>query len=191
MFHHDHAHSGLSGFSTANNPGQLKCKYLTNNPGGAIDGSPVIDAYGTVWVGSMDGTLYAVNPDCSVLCSFQTSGPIESAPAIRDNNGVAPEVVYVYNDNGDFYSVVGDINSGPFLCQPECHVSTLTLGSRTQHIAGPQYSSPVIAADGKTIYVGSSGGNTNNAASATTDGRLYAITDQCAGVPGLSDRRHG
>ena len=171
MFHHDIAHSGLGGFSTATNPGQLKCNYKT----GGVVSSPVIDLNGTVWVGSTDKTLYALNSDCTPKCFFPTSAAIESAPAIDFRNGI----VYVYNDKGDFYAV----NSSD--CAKKCQISTLGLG--TPHfIDGPQYSSPVIGADGKTIYVGSSGGTFGNFFNYTalTDGRLYAITDQCKGVAG-------
>ena len=44
--------------------------------------SPAVDASGTVYVGSFDYSLYAINPDGSLKWSYPTGYTIFSSPAI-------------------------------------------------------------------------------------------------------------
>ena len=60
MFHHDLAHTGLSQFDTSANPGTQKWAFAT---GGIVYSSPAIGVDGTIYVGSYDGSLFAVNPN--------------------------------------------------------------------------------------------------------------------------------
>jgi formylglycine-generating enzyme required for sulfatase activity/outer membrane protein assembly factor BamB len=74
--------------------------------GGAIIGSPVIDATGTLYVGSMDANLYAVDIQSgAVKWTFSTEGTIRSTPAISDAGNI-----YVANDNGEIISLDANKN---------------------------------------------------------------------------------
>ena len=61
--------------------------------GGRVHSSPAIGSDGTVYVGSMDKKLYAINGKSGVkLWEFETGGPVVSSPAIgSDGGGGAPK----------------------------------------------------------------------------------------------------
>jgi outer membrane protein assembly factor BamB len=95
--------------------------------------SPAIGPDGTIYVGSRDSSLYAVNPDGTIKWRYLTGGSIRSSPAVA-----ADGTVYVGSDDNSLYAI--DPDGTPWW-------SYATEGNiRT---------SPVQAADG-TVYVGSS-----------------------------------
>jgi eukaryotic-like serine/threonine-protein kinase len=56
-------------------------------------------ANGVVYVGSLDGNVYALNaPTGARLWSFATGNEVESSPAVADG------VVYAGSDNGNLYA---------------------------------------------------------------------------------------
>jgi hypothetical protein len=74
--------------------------------GQAIIGSPVIDATGTLYVGSLDANLYAVDIQSgAVKWTFSTDGAIRSTPAISDAGNI-----YIANDNGEVISLDANKN---------------------------------------------------------------------------------
>jgi len=58
IFPHDLNHTGLSSFNTSGNAGGLKWKFTTGNH---VESSPAIGPDGTIYFGSDDGKVYAVN----------------------------------------------------------------------------------------------------------------------------------
>jgi outer membrane protein assembly factor BamB len=73
--------------------GSLKWKYLTSN---SVSSSPAVGSDGTVYVGSQDGRLYAINPgDGSEKWSYATAGIVASSPAIGGDGTV-------YVGSGDY-----------------------------------------------------------------------------------------
>jgi outer membrane protein assembly factor BamB len=110
--------------------GTLKWRYRTG--GGADASSPAVGADGTVYIGSSDGRLYAVNPDGGLRWSYATGGDLYAAPAVA-----ADGTVYIGSSDGRLYAVSPD-------------------GSlKWRYRIGPIFSaSPAIAADG-TVYIGS------------------------------------
>jgi len=104
-------------------------RYLT---GGVVRSSPAIAADGTVYVGSYDNLLYAINPDGTLKWSFLTGGNVPSSPAIA-----ADGTVYVGSNDDYLYALNPD--------------GTLKWRYLTGRLI---YSSPAVAADG-TIYCGS------------------------------------
>jgi hypothetical protein len=69
--------------------------------GQAIVGSPVIDAAGTLYTGSLDANLYAVDTQYgAVKWAFSTKGAIRSTPAISDAG-----IIFVANDSGEVISL--------------------------------------------------------------------------------------
>lgn len=102
----------------------------------SIWSSPAIGPDGTIYVGSDNNRLYAVNPlDGSKLWHFQTGGRVYSSPAVGPDG-----VIYVGSHDGNVYAV--DANG-------DQEWAFLT--------GGWVRSSPAIGAEG-TIYVGSNDG---------------------------------
>jgi len=152
-----------------------KWRYQTGGP----LSSPAIAADGTVYVGSNDGYLYALNPDGTLKWRHQTGGPL-SSPAIA-----ADGTVYVGSNDGYLNALSADgtlkwryqtacqIHTSPALAtdgtvyfgaEDSCVYAINQDGSlKWRYVTGGlARSSPAIASDG-TVYVGSS------------DLRLYAF----------------
>ncbi len=127
---------------------------------GDIDGSPVL-ANGTLYVGTNDGTLYAVDPDDgTVLASYATGdGPVKGHP-FPDVDG------RVYFSTTNRVWAVADNLTTP---------RTLTLGWQVASIPSP---STAVLASG-ALYAGSS------------NGRLYKITDIATATPALASTQLG
>jgi outer membrane protein assembly factor BamB len=133
MFHQNLRHSGLSPYSTAGDTGVQKWKFTT---GAAVFSAPAVGGDGTVYLGSDDGNLYAVNPDGSRKWKFATGFKVESSPAVGDEG-----TIYVGSGDDELYAVNPD-------------------GSQKWKFTtgGGVYSAPAVGADG-TIYVGSQDDN--------------------------------
>ncbi|MFC1944923.1 PQQ-binding-like beta-propeller repeat protein [Chloroflexota bacterium] len=176
MFHHDPQHTGRSPFTGPIVP-WLKWSFDT---GTYVRSSPAIGSDGTIYCGSFNGNLYAINPDGSLKWSFTTRGPIESSPAIGSDGtiyvGSGDYKLYAINPDGIIlwaFGAGGYIHSSPvfgadgtiYVGSGDCKLyainpsGTFKWGFAT---GGPIESSPAIGADG-TIYVGSD------------DKKLYAV----------------
>ena len=128
----------------------------TATTGDRVYSSPAV-ADGVVYVGSLDGNLYAFavgcntgGGSCTPIWTGTTGGGIDSSPAVADG------VVYVGSSDGDLYAYAVGCNSGGGSCSP------LWTGATGSDID----SSPAVA-DG-VVYVGSE------------DGKLYAFAVGCA-----------
>jgi outer membrane protein assembly factor BamB len=144
--------------------------------------SPAIGPDGTIYVGSQDDSLYAVNYDGSLKWRFYAGGVVRSSPAIGPDGtiyvGSYSNRLYALNPaDGSVkwsYLTRGDISSSPAIAAD----GTIIFGSYddTIYALNPDstvkwkygtgqdvYSSPAIAVDG-TVYCGSN------------DDYLYALT---------------
>lgn len=152
--------------------------------GGGIISSPAISRNGTIYIGSADNKIYAINPDGSVRWSFSGStAGITSSPAIGPDGiiyaGSYDYHLYAIHEDGTqkwAYNTGGQVNSSPAIgSDGTIYVGSGGSGSEFKlHAINPDgsgkwsfdcpvaWSSPAIGFDG-TIYVGS------------TDGNLYAI----------------
>ena len=126
-FHQNNSRTGLSPYDTNSDTGVLKWSYATRN---LIFSSPAIGPDGTIYVGSNDHNLYAINPNGALKWSYTTSGVIASSPAIG-----ADGMIYVWSADGNVYAI-----------SPK---GTM----KWKYKSGGGGSSPAIGADG-TIYVG-------------------------------------
>ncbi len=177
MFRHDIRHTGQSeyvGAQTSN----LKWRYKTN---GSIDSSPSIGSDGTIYVGSTDKNLYALNPDGTLKWKYLTGGYMFSSPAIGPTEtiyvGSQDSYIYAINPDGTLkwrYETGGDwINSSPAIGSDE----RIYVGAGDGYLyainsngslewkyktGGFVHSSPAIDPRG-VIYIGA------------IDGYLYAI----------------
>ncbi len=97
--------------------------------------SPAIGSDGTIYVGSEDHKLYAINPDGSLKWSYATDDVVDSSPAMGSDG-----TLYVGSGDGKLYAINPD--------------GTLKWSYAT---AKAITSSPAIGSDG-TLYVGSGDG---------------------------------
>jgi len=129
MFGREPTHNRRSPFVGA----QTKTVKWQFDTGGYVGTSPAIAADGTIYFGSFDDYIYAVNPDGTQKWRYQTGWGINSSPAIGEDGtvyiGGRDGYVYAMNPNG-------------------------TLKWRYQTGNDIQKSSPAIGTDG-TIYLGS------------------------------------
>jgi outer membrane protein assembly factor BamB len=143
MYCHDVRHTGRSPYSTADNPGTIKWKYETEHFG--IDSSPAIGEDGTIYVGSNECCLFALNSNGTLRWRFDTGFWIDSSPAIGNDGtiyvGSNDDYFYAINPNG---TLKWKFNAGDTI-----------------------FSSPAIAVDG-TIYFGVIGPGWNL-------GRIHAL----------------
>lgn len=96
MYRHDAARSGAANANGAAPRGVLKWEFAT---GAAIHSSPAV-ADGTVYVGSQDSRLYALDAETGrEIWSFTAGAWIDSSPA------VAGGVVYFGSNDGNLYAL--------------------------------------------------------------------------------------
>ena len=175
-FRHNAQNTGRSPYTGPQTP-ELKWTFITD---GSVASSPAIGADGTIYVGSNDNNLYAINPDGSKKWSFPTKGAVRSSPAIG-----ADGTIYLgafdasLHHDGRYYAVNPDGSEK----------WAFEIGERV-------YSSPSIGVDG-TIYVGMGGhgcdvyalnadgsekwrfatnGGTDGSPAIGTDGTIYVTT---------------
>jgi len=98
-FGRDRKNTGRSPYDTTNIDGTKKWNFSTD---GGVDSSPAIGPEGTVYVGSNDNKLYAINPDGTLRWSYATGGNVESSPAIGNNGTiyVGSSKLYAINPDG-------------------------------------------------------------------------------------------
>ena len=94
-------HTGQSPYDTSHVDGTVKWSYTT---GGSVYSSPAIGSDGTVYVGSHDYNLYAINPDGTVKWSYTTGNIVWSSPAIGSDGtvyiGSQDDKLHAINPNG-------------------------------------------------------------------------------------------
>jgi outer membrane protein assembly factor BamB len=129
MFGRQRDHSGRSSLV---GPG-TNARRFTFSAGFDIKSSPAVATDGTVYFGSDDNKVYAVNPDGSLKWSRATGGDVQSSPAV----GVGG-VIWVGSDDDKLYAL--DPDDGSVMC-------SRSLGGLDVE------SSPAVAVDG-TVYAG-------------------------------------
>lgn len=157
-------------------PGTLRWRYET---GGEVISCPAIGDDGTVYVGSEDSCLYAINPDGSLKWRYRTDDLVSSSPSIGDDGTVyvasgkreQPGYLYAVNPDGTprwRYDTNGRVYSAPSIgadgtiyigtAYPDTSLLAInpdgTLKWRYE-VSHAIRAAPAIAADG-TVYVGSS-----------------------------------
>ena len=86
-------------------PGSKKWTYETEGgqDWGAVNSTATIGSDGTIYVGSDDNNLYAINPDGSKKWNFKTSGDVYSSPAIGSDG-----TIYIGTYDGVLQAVNGN-----------------------------------------------------------------------------------
>ena len=134
-------------------------KWVYANPTGTFMGnSPSIGPYGTIYIGSDDGTLYAINPNTGdKKWTYNIGNSLFGSPSIASDG-----TIYVVNNNGNLYA----INNG----------GTSAEQKWKYNIGAAAYASwpcsVTIGADG-ALYVGTSvGAGKGNFYALSPDGNL-------------------
>ncbi len=163
--------TGQSPYDTSHVDGTELWRFGTDD---TIRSSPVIGVDGTIYVGSNDGNMYAVNPDGTEKWRFETDDSIRSSPVIGVDGtiyvGSRDYNVYAINTDGTEkwrFDIGGDVSSPPAIGAD----GTIYIGSLDGRVhainpdgsekwnfttGGSVHSSPAID-DYGTIYVGSGG----------------------------------
>jgi outer membrane protein assembly factor BamB len=102
MLQHDIFHTGLSVYRGPDI--SVSGVIFTENINAGVS-SPVIAADGTIYAGSTDGCLYAVLPDGTDECLYDTGAAIESTPVILDDG-----TIFVGSSNGNLYAITREGN---------------------------------------------------------------------------------
>ncbi len=130
---YDTRHTGQCPYDTSTNNGNLEWKFKT---GEKIWSSQAIGSDGTIYTGSRDRYLYALNPDGTLKWKFKAGRRIQTSPAIAPDG-----TIYVGSNDWHLYALNPD--------------GTLKWKYRTSHwIISASVSSPAISLDG-TVYVAS------------------------------------
>ncbi|MBM3322321.1 PQQ-like beta-propeller repeat protein [candidate division WOR-3 bacterium] len=138
----------------------------------AQNSSPAIGPDGTIYVGSSDSSLCAVNPDGSFKWRYPVAGAVMSSPAVGTDGtvyfGCDDSRLYALSPDGSLkwrHAVGGACRSSPAIAAD----GTIYVGSNSRYLyavnpngthrwafltGGAIRSSPAVAADG-TIYFGS------------------------------------
>jgi outer membrane protein assembly factor BamB len=144
---HDAQHTGQSSFIGAQN-NTLKWLFETK---GAVESSAAIGADGTIYIGSNDQNVYAINPNGSLRWKFKTGGEICSSPAISVGG-----TIYVGSYDGRIYALDPlDPDGNPKWTFPPATGGATEDGQSID--IDDVFSSPAIGDDG-TIYIGSESG---------------------------------
>jgi len=146
----------------------LKWRYPTN---GSVGSSPAIGPDGTIYVGSDDYYLYAINPDGSLKWGYQTNGLIVSSPAIGSDGTI-------YVGAGYYLNAINPDGGLIWRCHTEWSNDVI--------------SSPAISPDG-TIYFGAHAASSHKYLYAANPGFIeMALPNRRLGrvIPGDWVRRH-
>jgi outer membrane protein assembly factor BamB/predicted transcriptional regulator len=168
-FRHDLSHTGRSQYNTSNNNGQQQWAFTT---GGPVRSSPAIGSDGTIYVGSNDGKVYALNPNGTKKWDFPTVYAVTSSPAIGPDGtvyfgSIMDKKLYALFPNGTkrWEFLTGDYVYSPPSVGPD---GTIYFGSKDHKLyalypngtkkwdfltGNVVDSSPAIGSDG-TIYFG-------------------------------------
>lgn len=89
--------SDVWNFSIESEFGKLKWKFQT---GHYVESSPAIGKDGTIYIGSRDYHLYAIEPNGVLKWKFKTNSIVDSSPSI-DSDGT----IYVFSNDGFLYAL--------------------------------------------------------------------------------------
>jgi outer membrane protein assembly factor BamB len=150
----------------------LQWRYQAQSPAGVVFSSPALGDDGTIYFGSENNYVYAINPTGTLKWKYQTGNLIYSSPAVGSDGtvyiGSYDNYLYALNPNGTLkwrYLTNDDIDSSPAVGSD----GTIYIGSNDNYLyainpngalkwkyltGNDVLSSMAISADG-TIYFGS------------------------------------
>ena len=163
-------------------PGDTRWVFET---GGAVNPSPAIGVGGTVYVGSADGEVYALEGRTGdKRWDFQTGGAVDSDPAIGIDG-----TVYVGSADGKFYALDGFTGSKKWetdIPKPTYGIHAPAIGAdETLYLAGSNGLFRALAgADGSLKWKAPSTSSVVTSAAIDPDGTLYVVRGDWSGGSG-------
>lgn len=172
---HDMRHTGLSQYSTKENPGTEKWRFKTLQDAGTIESGAIIDNNGNIYFGSMgtDHKLYALYPNGTEKWHFKTSGAglVWCTPALAEDGTIyfgtwGSSLFHALHPNGTLKWIYA---TGPSSSPSIAEDGTIYVGSDNSYIwalnpngtmkwqydtGGIVMGCPAIGPDG-TVYIGS------------------------------------
>jgi outer membrane protein assembly factor BamB len=123
--------------------GSIRWQFPFEAESGELNSSPAVNpADGTIYVGSDDHNVYAINPNGTQKWSFTTGADVESSPVVAIDPIDGNPTVYIGSDDNKVYAL--DAETG---------------AKKWEFVTGDEVlSSPIVDLDG-TIYVGSRDNN--------------------------------
>ncbi len=134
--------------------GSLKAGWPVATGDAIINSSPAVDRAGNVYIGSLDGKVYARRPNGAALWTFNAGSPVYATPAIASDGAGTPTAIVV----GTFDNNTGTDSSKLVAINPTSGVQLWAYPGATDPAIGTISSSAAIGRDG-TVYVGSYDGN--------------------------------
>ncbi|WP_265581908.1 outer membrane protein assembly factor BamB family protein [Methanofollis aquaemaris] len=166
MAGHDLRHTGQSPYTGPSDPMQ-KWSYTT---AGFLTIQPVIDQNGTIYVGSRDRSLHAVNPDGTLKWSYTAGHQIYTAAAIDSEGtvyfGCRDMKIYAVSPDGTLkwtFTPGGAVSSAPAIGSD----GTIYAGSSDMKIYA-------VNPDGTLKWSYTTGGAVSTAPAVDSDGTIYA-----------------
>ena len=166
----DSKNTGLSPYP---GPTTSNIKWMYTSPSGSgIYSSPAIGSDGTIYIGSDDGGLYAINTDGTLKWRFSAGSQIRSSPAIGSDGtiyvGSEDQFLYAINPNGTLkwkFQTGSTVTSSPAIGSD----GTLYVGAGSGFLYA-------INANGTLKWAFDTGSITESSPAIGSDGTLYIIS---------------
>ena len=147
-------------------PGTVKWAFMTS---GYIDSSPAVAEDGTIYVGSYDDKLYAINPDGTLKWHVSGGDNFRAAPAIAPDG-----TVYAPSDDGNLYAIRPDGSSKwIFSAANDFRAAAAISGDGTIYIGSNDYNLYAINPDGSQKWVFAAGDWVRSSPAIADDGTIY------------------
>lgn len=164
---HDDRHTGRSPYIGAQN-NNLKWSYTCGV--GGVYSSPAIGADGTIYVGSHDAQLYAINPDGTLKWAYPTINDIYSSPALGPDG-----TVYFGGFDGNLTALRPDGSLKWAYVDGASVLSSPLVGSDgIIYYGSPNNSVRALYPDGTLKWSYVTGGEVQSCPALGADGTIYA-----------------
>jgi len=181
----DDGDNGVPGDGTVDE-GKLKWSFKADGP---VNSSPAVSCDGTVYVGSDDGTLSAINPDGTLKWKYVTGGSIVASPSVNEDCSViyigsVDRQIYAINANGtlrwviptksNFYSSPAIGSDGTVYIAGTYQDQLLLCNGELSVQLGALYA---VNPNGFIIWVTELSGTVNSSPAIASNGTIYIGTD--------------
>ncbi|MBD3386786.1 PQQ-binding-like beta-propeller repeat protein [candidate division KSB1 bacterium] len=168
QFQRDAMHSGRIGL-----PGPGQDNELWHfQTGGRVTAQPVIGQQDNIYIGSWDGTFYALESDGRLKWSFSAEGPIEGAAAVA-----ADGTLFFGSDDGKVYAIDKHGNERWSVATDGQVVSSPTIAENGLIYIGSQdHCFYALAQDGTIVWKNELDGEIISSPACDRDGNVYIAT---------------
>jgi hypothetical protein len=151
-------------------PGDVIWEFET---GDMVQSSPAIGSDATIYVGSYDNKLYAINPDGSKKWAFETGNYVLPSPAIGSDG-----TIYVGSEDNNLYAINPDgSKKWAFETGDEVHSSPAIGSDGTIYVGSEDNNLYAINPDGTKKWAFDTGDDVNSSPAIGSDGTIYFGSD--------------